>query len=364
MRAALDTRTAATTALERARGHYRAADWPAAFVAAEAARIGAERAGDIETEGRGWHIRSEALRQLGRYDEIGDGFERSIALLTEADAPVWLACAENDYGWLLYGRGAREDALQLFETALDRLEGEGDTGRALTVRESLLWPVYDDGNYADVIAKTDEHAGLGADEPEPLPYIARIRTLSFLAVADDHGAITAAEGYEAIAAIGSGWDRAAAPLLLARARVAAGDIAALDRFPALVGATEPLTRAMQAIARAWWWAALAIARPREACARRVELYAPVARSLDAVAGIEARAVERCIHPTLPVRLDPPPALSDPLDDLEAALYLAAYRQTEGNASRMAARLGRDRTVVSRRMRELGLDPLPHGRHHR
>lgn len=362
VRTALDARTAAAEALERAREGYREQRWSAAETDGLETATLAQAIGDRTTEGRAWGIVAEACKELGRPD--GALYLRSLALLDAPDARIWRACVENDYGWHLYGEGRRDEAADLFASAYEIADREGDRSRRLSFDESVCLMLYDAGQYEATRARATEHAALAPDDPEPLCYALRLRTLALLATPDDAGAVLAADAYEAAAVAGGDWDRTCAALLSARARAVAGEADALAAFAALTRAADALDSPnYAAMARLWHFAALRVVDPVRACRRYAELYLPATRDRSPFGQIERAVVDRIWHPLPAIDLTDSTQLDHARasDRLDAALYLAAFRHTGGIADRMADLLGRDRRQVARKMRRLGLEPLPPGR---
>ncbi|MBS2534966.1 winged helix-turn-helix domain-containing protein [Catenulispora sp. NF23] len=202
----------------------------------------AERAGDVRGQGRAWFLAGNAALAAGRPDEASQHGRWALELCTLAEDPVIARQVLNDLGVVAHGRGAYDEAADLFGQAvtLARELGHrsGEASSLLNMAVSRLRA----GRAADVLADCDALLDSARDRGDAAA-AAQTRYVSGLALAalerpseaaERFG--TAAEGWMTLGAL----DRAArARFQLAKALHALGaDASARDHAHAALAEFE------------------------------------------------------------------------------------------------------------------------------
>lgn len=349
---------------------------PNSAIARAARALDAARAeGNAYFEARALHLDAWARIELGQPDGVEAAFAEIFELFDSVGERRFRGLAQNDLGYFLLSKNRADEAFVLFDRAYQAALELGVDDDIMIAFASRFFALYAEGRYVEVVARVEAERALAEQigDGNAINYLLRLRTCALLAVGDAR-ALGAAEAYHIEAARGTDWDRAAAPLLVERARAQAGDRSALDRIPDLVrSADERNEPTLSAFARLWHWAALADLDGPAAIVRWDELRgaadekagvmpalgpeiaavdgAPRAFRVSAVGKIEIDF----LNPECPITRAQGRAL------LDAAHLSAIYRETDGNATKMSARLDFDRRHLTRTMKKIGLKPKRTGR---
>ncbi|WP_438939730.1 AfsR/SARP family transcriptional regulator [Catenulispora pinisilvae] len=174
----------------------------------------AERAGDVRGQGRAWFLAGNAALAAGRPDEASQHGRWALELCTLAEDPVIARQVLNDLGVVAHGRGAYDEAADLFGQAvtLARELGHrsGETSSLLNMAVSRLRA----GRAADVLADCDALLA-SARERGDAASAAQTRYVSGLALAALERPAEAAERFDTAA---EGWGALGALDRAARAR--------------------------------------------------------------------------------------------------------------------------------------------------
>jgi tetratricopeptide (TPR) repeat protein len=220
-------------------------------------------------------------------------FAPAIEGLRVAEGGRYLAYGENGAAWALASEGRMAEARERLEMARRVVESLGHLDDLLRCDSALAQLAYAEGDMesaerlAEHVAAFARERGNGCVEGYACQLMCQIR----LAAGRVDDAADAVSSLPFISLVECDWSQLMTRLLVARVRAYRGDRVGADEFPRIIAAVDRLEGNWKgALARLWYWDALAVARPALADLLADDLRRPALASRYWLVAAELRAL--------------------------------------------------------------------------